>query len=465
MLGLALLLAACSSGGDDDEAGTTTTTTAAGDQAGIAWTREDLQPVTAPIVVDGTAIVLVADDGAMQVVALDPATGETRWSAEASPGAAPPGIAVSIMAVGDDGIAFFRPAGDDLIAELVVADAATGDVRWSSDALEFGSHPKPCEDGEGICAEADLGRGGQLVRFLGEGAVRPESFPTGARSLGNGLLDLGERDPELLAGYQEGAVRWRTPLADVFGEGFSSDRGWNFATYDDVIVGAVGQDVPLDLPVVVDFGAYVTAALGREDGRPRWRDVGSSFTCFGKLELQMDGGGTHEDAADYLPWPVRCRVVGTTTYESLDSEGEPDITSMTIEGFDPATGDTTWSLEADPAILSETSRPCRRWRVRPSSSWRAWWGRWSSTCGTVRARRSATTSSGAGRRPSSRSTRPGSPRTPRSGTGGAVSSLGRAVRTAARRVARRRACRRRSPCRRGTWRWRASPTGWWATGR
>jgi hypothetical protein len=352
VLALALLAAACSSGDEEDGAGSTTTTDGAS-ASGVAWERDDLQPVAEPLVVGDALVVLVAEEGSMQVVGLDPVTGETTWSAEASPGYAPPGIAVGITDVGDDAVAFLRPAGEGLMAELVVADATTGEERWSSSALGIHSQPGPCEDGADVCALADLGVGLQLVRFLGEGALRPEPFPTGARVLGDGLLDLGGREPELLAGYEGGEVRWQTPLADVFGPGLSSDYGWMFAAYDDVVVGSVGQDVPLDLPIVVDVERDVTAGLGRGDGRPRWREVGTSFTCTSKLALQMGDGGAHEDAEDWQPWPVRCRAVGTTTYESLEGEGRPELTSLVVEGFDPATGETTWSVEVDPALLTE----------------------------------------------------------------------------------------------------------------
>lgn len=352
-LGLALLLAACSSGGDDEAEGTTTTTAATEDEA-VAWVREDLDPVTEAHVVDGTVLVLVAEGGGMQLVGLDPATGETRWSDEASPGYAPPGTSVGFSEIGDDGVAYLRPAGGDLLAELVLADAATGQQRWTSDPLEFIGPPGACDDGEDVCGLADIGAGTQLVRFLGEGVVRPEPFPTGARGLGTDLLELGTRDPEVLAGYADGEVRWRTPLAEVFGDGYSTDYGWMFATYEDgSVVGTVGQDVPLVLPVIVDEGRYVTAGIGAADGRPRWRDVGTSFTCHSRLVVLMGEGGTHEDAEGWRPWPVRCRTVGTVTFESLDADGVPEIERVVAEGFDPATGETTWSVELDPSILTD----------------------------------------------------------------------------------------------------------------
>lgn len=71
----------------------------------------------------------------------------------------------------------------------------------------------------------------------------------------------------------------------------------------------------------------------------RWRDLGSSFQC------RLGDG----------EYPVRCRERGIATSQ----QGQPtsfERLDVTIEGFDPATGATTWSVPMGPAASLADSK-------------------------------------------------------------------------------------------------------------
>src|SRR5262249_27205635 len=131
------------------------------------------------------------------------------------------------------------------------------------------------------------------------------------------------------------------PVGAAFPSGFSSDNGWSWHLFADegVVVGALyGPPLAISPKYVTDLEHVATAGLSEETGAVRWQDLGSSLHC-------------HLGEPKY---PVRCRRRGIETFEPGQPESF-DKLDVTIEGFDPLTGATTWSVPMGPAVSLATT--------------------------------------------------------------------------------------------------------------
>jgi hypothetical protein len=302
----------------------------------VAWINDGLRPIDQPRAVGAFAIGMVSGpDRTLMVVGLDPATGHVRWQQPLTPGAVPPGVQVQVTPIGQDKIAYLRPAGADTVyAELVLADAATGTDIAKTSPEYFNSLPYRCGNEE-VCATAPRA-GGPVVVHLDAAGSRElreaNGAPQDARIIGNGgLFDLGDRPGNTLALVREGKIWWRTPISAAFPPGFSTDNGWIWRLYGDahVFVGSVGAPAVHTAPnrITRDLANTATAGLSERDGSVIWRDVGSFY------EVRL-GGGRH---------PLRYRARGTVVLEEGVDVSFRDV-NVTIESFDLTRGKTTWSV-------------------------------------------------------------------------------------------------------------------------
>jgi outer membrane protein assembly factor BamB len=282
--------------------------------------------------------IVSTSDRELVLLGLHPATGEKLWRRPVTPSAVTPGVAIGVNKVGEDKVAYFRPTRDDRhYAELVVADARTGNDLVKSPEAWFTAAPAVCADGKDVCTTsraAQVGKGSQYRLEIATGQYRADStgVPSGARPLTKtGLLDLGDRPGNTLGLLRDGTLQWRTPLSSAFPPGFSSDHGWAWHLFTDqhVFVGSVyAESAGAGTKYVRDLARdSATAGLSERTGEVLWRDRGSSFHC----EL---GNG------DY---PVRCRARGIATFQ-LGVSTSFDGLDVTVEGFNPVTGQTTWSV-------------------------------------------------------------------------------------------------------------------------
>lgn len=306
------------------------------------WVNTDLQPVGQPIAV-GLAMVAVVDNHGLFLVGLDPATGTELWQQPVTSGGAAGGITFVFTRVSDDKVGYFRPfPGDSAYVQVVVADARTGRDVATSPPVMVTSMLHVCVNGKDVCTISHGIEGGREHHYRLDVAADEyisdsDGLPPGARLLEIGLIDLRDRPGNTLAWLRKGHLQWRTPISAAFPPGFSSDNGWAWYRFDDqhVIVGSVfGEPQASGARFVRDLGkTAATAGLSEDTGEVLWRDSGSSFNC----NLKNKNG-----------YPVRCRWRGVfarlrggrPSFEGLD---------VTVEGFEPATGKTTWSVPMGPA--------------------------------------------------------------------------------------------------------------------
>jgi outer membrane protein assembly factor BamB len=348
---VAALSASCSSGhssapSPNESKGCASTTSAAG------WTRADLHPVSQPYVAGCNFVVFDASGIQLRVVALDASTGRTVWQSSVSRSAVTPGVTPGLAIVGD-AVALLHPVATET-ARLVGLNASDGGAAWASAPGVFTGWPAPCaDDSSVVCVTGTAGQRTREFRF--DGATGNQlsspvvsSAPDG-RDLAADLFDPATRNPDRLVATSGGAIAWTRTLAGVFNKpGLSTDYGWNFdrVAAAGLFVGSVGGP-PLSrtaTTAVVDLGSDVTTGFRLNTGAPVWRQPGTQYLC---SVLPCAGpvppAGTGAPATSVFG--LRLRGTGT----AHASEGAPPVLSpdakFTLEGFDLATGRTSWSFD------------------------------------------------------------------------------------------------------------------------
>jgi hypothetical protein len=327
--------------------------------------------VTQPEPAGGLLVLYVEAGGGLQVVALDPKTGRTRWHDSASPGQITPGVTPAVGVAGST-VAFLSPVDNRTgSSQLVGVDAATGRQLWHTATGMFEDWPVPCPDDPlDICTTGSLGEAQQTwaMRYRATdgtlaGAAQVSQV-NGARGLAPDLFDPGTRSPEMLLAVSGASVAWTRTLASVFpAPGLSTDNGWDFDLIPaaGLFVGSVWGP-----PVVsftgssqtVDLSRTMTAGFRISDGTAVWRNAGTVYACGQPLPcpggLRMAGAG--------LPYRapttgLRLRATGTASFSSPSPV--PRLSpgaDVVVEGFDLATGKTLWSYDAgsDGPLLTQT---------------------------------------------------------------------------------------------------------------
>ncbi|MET0820191.1 MAG: PQQ-binding-like beta-propeller repeat protein [Aeromicrobium sp.] len=369
IMAMLLALTACTGGdgGSDSKAAEKKPSTSATPQgpqrdtrpATVAWTT-DLDVIGQPLVTGTTAVVIARASGKrLEIVGVDTTTGLKRWSHPYSPGGGAPGIlvepVVSSTASGEARVVFYlapdKPKGDDtdFVTPVVSVDPVTGDIERRTDKL-LGVEPVgSCDDGTDVCVRGAVGgRGayGNLRVDLGAGKVATtrDGAPDKARIIGTGgLFSTNARPGEKLGVRLEGTTLWSTPAATLFGEGYTSDNGWVFVHEKgpDRFTGLIGQPNKTVSPTretkgpfVYDLAKQKIVSFSGKDGSVLWARDGAD-PCFKPTDF------SDEADLDVVEHPVRCLVSGS--YSIKDEVVTTDAVTMKVEGYDPATGETTWS--------------------------------------------------------------------------------------------------------------------------
>lgn len=304
------------------------------------WTTA-ATPVGQAYAVAGIAVAYTTRAERLYLVGIEPSTGAVRWEKEASLGWLNLGAAAKPALVGDR-VAYLRPTQSaDKLAELVLADPRTGADVVKTSAAVFTGVLSPCANNTDVCVTSAPKTGTKTVpKRLVAATGAFERDGTDADSMrvlaDKGLVELGVRPAEVLALRRDGRIVWKRPLAEALPGGFTTDGGfrWQHIADQRLFVGSVWKKpgytagyLSRDLAT-----GSSTVALSEETGEVKWRDDGSWYGCAG-IDMPPGAG-------------VRCRYRGTVRF--TDDETVFDALNVTIEGFDLATGRTTWTRELGP---------------------------------------------------------------------------------------------------------------------
>lgn len=318
----------------------------AGTVDGLLWSQNAARPLGQPVGVGDGVAVYGLRGSALTIEVLDAATGKIRWQQPAATGAAAAGIEISPV-LADGHVVYLRPVqGSMTTTSIVVADALTGrDIAVSQQTYRVGSRPISCQ--HSICFSVYVGTDQQTVNMdPATGRVRSVGAGTGGRSIGpEGLQSVqGPDRPETLARTEDGTTVWSTPLSKIFGDGYSTNGGWEFHVQpkQDVLIGSVGiydpdQPVPGDIKV---GSSLKMAGIDLATGARRWLQSGGvEYQCLPQAAV-VEGGPLVN---------VRCRWGADTIAHRVGDKLTLRTASLSVEGFNPATGVTTWNVPlADP---------------------------------------------------------------------------------------------------------------------
>ncbi len=317
----------------------------------VLWTSNTPQPLGQPVAVGKDSLVLFTVTNTVPYIqVMAPDSGKIRWRRPASIGGDSPGKTIE-PAVVRGRVVYFRPDDTDSYrGHLIIADTLTGkDLYVGKEDYWLSERPYEC-DGE-VCFSGFLGEKVQSFRAevpSGTTVVDKGRLLPGARVVGTaGLQGLKiDGQPEILARLVGGRTLWQYKITDLFGAGYTLNGGWQFFTYAKarVYVGMLGYQPGNKVPQRANL-SHTMEMVGLDDatGKRRWLDQGAD-AC---LPQEVARNPTWQHA------PVRCRWGRNSVLEKV---GDSDIlrtASVGLEGFDPVTGRTTWSVAlADPTGLS-----------------------------------------------------------------------------------------------------------------
>lgn len=379
MVGLLLLLTACT-GGSDNKADDKTKALTRDDRVEKPVWTTDIDPLGQPIVTgdakSGFTLVVIAKEtgGRLKIVGVDNESGKQLWSHPLSPNHVVPGIALiprtTKTAAGEKRVIFYlapnKPSKSDeadLTTPLVAVDPRTGKIERKSPKIYAAEAPESCEDDTDVCmrgaleGERDFSN---LRVYLESGKVSrvKEGSPDDARLIGaDGLFSTDDRPGEKLGVYRGGKTLWSTSIDTLFGPGRTSDGGWAFTHEDgpDRYTGFLGQrngkaKGTADAPYVYDLGKQTLTSFSGADGSILWQKKGAD-QCFQPTDFD------DEEEVDVIKHPVRCQTSGTFTV--IDDKRTVQNVAMTIEGYDPVSGKTSWThkMPSSAAASYQMSEP------------------------------------------------------------------------------------------------------------
>ena len=316
----------------------------------LLWSTSGVQFASQPVQVGERLVTYVAVDGGMWLVAYNATTGAETWRRESTASYVTKGVGMPVVA--DEARAYHMAPRGTETAAIEAVDIATGEPAWITEASPggFADVPELCPEApDRVCATAYDGpdTGSLWSVDTTTGAVtRTDRFE--GRELSEGLYDLRGDGDEQVAWVVDGQVTWQRPPGELFqGRDVTSDNGWRWHEHAGLLVGWLGtrQEWPTngEVPFVPQFMAGVDPA----SGETRWVAEGDPI-CGGRLT----GMGLQVDGAE--PW-IRCRMTGSDHVEE-EVVARTVVTDAVMEGFDPATGATTWTvpLGAASALIDDT---------------------------------------------------------------------------------------------------------------
>jgi len=309
-----------------------------GSQAGAspAWVDRGLHVVGGPVAAGDRIVVLAsAPDRSVWLEAVDAKTGAVEWKLPERFSEITAGVVTTPVV--RDGIALaLVPAGSPTspLVRLEGVRVTSGAIAWRQRA------PVVVTDAPTGCP-APLGSGGFCLVTVSSRSTPPQLVAVSASrgtveatvpgierlmSTTPGLYETVGRPSAVVGVRVPGGTDWGQRVSALFGAGYDPNYGWEFDLFGAVEAGSVGP-APVGHNTIA-LGRAKTVGLSIATGTRLWSDPGA-FECFG---------------VDLIPGPWLCRLTGTAaTTASADITVSADAT-LTLEGFDPATGGIRWRV-------------------------------------------------------------------------------------------------------------------------
>lgn len=278
-------------------------------------------------------------DDELMALGIDAETGERRWEYFATYSSTIGGVQFEIATSGARAVFMQVTDLENSFPwpEIAMIDADSGVISWRYYGGAVVAAPWFCgDDEEFVCftawQESDDGAGyQQVVLDAEEGTLVSSTRLADPRRIGIELFTDG--DGSLLHIDHDGIEYWRAPISELFGsDDLDPDNGWHFELHEDgFYYGDLGVNATTEEAEYSekDMGRSAMAAFDQQTGESKWIEAGTG-DCW-NIDFTEEA-------------PVRCRTNGTI----INADGERSFEgTASIEGFDPVTGVTTWTWEAE----------------------------------------------------------------------------------------------------------------------
>ncbi len=316
------------------------------------WTAAGIDPVSAVDNVGGVAVVYGAVPDGLMIYGLDPISGVQLWSKPAVLATDANYVAVA-QAHGK--VNYLRPSGTDRISELVIADPRTGaDLAVSAPRYWSWTGSECAGNTAAVClqSEIQMANGEWEKRTFRVDEVTGQTRPAEALDVGadpsyssNGDLrftadDAGEFT---VVRRSDGVDLWTRNFSELFGPVLTGPGQFDQHESADGNYSVVTarkdwwtRQSPVDLSSEI-----VTAGISLTDGASRWTAPGTVVGCLGDHRmLDWDAAAATQGRA------YRCRyqgsATGTISTPAVSAYNTSDL-DVSIERFDPASGEVMWS--------------------------------------------------------------------------------------------------------------------------
>lgn len=344
----ATLVSACSIGGGEGSESSSKTektdktaalpTAEAQDFVSSEWVVDD-SPVSQPVVIDGVVAVLVKSGKSLEAVAFDAKSGDELWRQPAHPGLQAPGVVPSITKV-NGSFAFHAPVFSDVWMSRNITVRPRDGQTLSQSSRQRWYGLEAC--GDDMCSTAFDAEGAATryrISSSSEEETEDRAVPAGSQKVGGGLhLNQGaEGEDDTIYRLDDDEELWSADSSQLVSSNSTSRTGWYFTDPDaaeHVATISLGSRRGESLPQR-DWRSLnqdnLQVGVDKRTGKRLWERRGYTNLCAPNVDLDE--------------WPIRCRTTGEGRMDPATGEWETRNTKTTFEGFDPESGDATWTAD------------------------------------------------------------------------------------------------------------------------
>jgi hypothetical protein len=215
------------------------------------------------------------------------------------------------------------------IVNVLSINATTGAVAWVGPKnVIITDIPGPCADGNSVCLDGVDQSGNSTLVVLNPTTGALEHAVSGPyRAMTENLFETSANKSTFEQITQQGSVAWTKTVTSIFGSGYDPDNGWD--------MNPIGS---------LDVGTIENSGSGSSEGYDQEKTIGFSLAS-GAVAWTLNGEYQCGGSLYFLTPSVTCAYSGTIhATKKQENNGSLKGLTLTLEGFNPATGARTWSL-------------------------------------------------------------------------------------------------------------------------
>ncbi|HEX3795753.1 MAG TPA: hypothetical protein VHV57_14775 [Acidimicrobiales bacterium] len=296
--------------------------------AATAHRLSSLHVVGGPVSAGKRAIVISVDSSRnLHLDGIDPVSGKVAWQRPYSAVGVTPGVPLYPDVIGTTVMDVAPPRGKPRSPLVGVSgiNATTGATVWSDNASFVPSDsPSTCAANTYFCIPGYNANGSTSLVLLNAATGLEKTILNGPyREMGPDLYQTGANKPTLDQISPTATLAWKFPVSTLYGPEFDPDYGWIIYPSGTLNIGSIEAIVKGN-----GYNVSVEKTLGFSvaTGAVQWT-LPDEFLC---------GGGI-----GFLESWVACHYGGVLKDKSSSSLKK---VTLTLEGFEPASGAVTWKL-------------------------------------------------------------------------------------------------------------------------